>query len=864
MVFKRFLSLFIIIALLLSIPQIVFAKENQFDLINLTNEISGTAKDFKLDYDSEDDMFNNMKLSCENESYEMYIHESSLTVGIVEKKSGLRFLTNPYNAAKDPYYAGEIGESLDSQLIISYIDSQNIIKKFYSSSDCVKLGQYSIKYFKNGISVNFSLGEETEQLICPEVFLKSDFEQLLSKMDEFDADKIGYFYYYVDMKSLEDDEADELLSRFPFAKNKEIYILTELNNREQKTLDKALRSVGYDNSRYQEDMEKYNLKSTEDARPNIKLTLEYCLTDTGLTVTIPKESISFDEEVCYLQSIDVLPYFGADSEKTGKDGYLFIPDGSGAIINFANQQDTRRRMITNRVYGYDKSLNMENYKNEGEQYYLPIYGIVRNNNSAIFSIIDSGDTLSEITARLGSPNSNYYSVYNTFLYTTTEKVKMDTKVSSMNSAKEIYLNDKNVSKEDFQISYYFLTGDNANYSYMAQLYRQNLINKGMQEKELRNSLNIETLGSALYEDSFLGFTFKREAKLTKYSDNFSIIEYFNKAGIDDISLTLSGWQKNGLDSSLTNKLIFSSALGGKREYKKLQEKCDNASVQLYLGTDLFGVKYNRFFDSFIKKRDTSKRMDGKFANLSIYDVTTQKFSKDGYLVSPSKYQKYFNSLLKSAHKNSLKNINLRNFGTQLNSDFDSGKKINRSQTKELIISMLESSKENTNYAFDGSNAYILPFAKQVTNIPLGCSDYPGESNSVPFLQLVLSGCVEAVSKPVNLSGNSKSMILKCISYGVSPNYVLAYENVELLKATNYTEYYAVSFETLKESIVAEYKYFEKALSTVENSRLIDYQIISPDISLSEFANGETIVVNFGDEDFQYDDVTISAESYVIL
>ena len=863
MVVKRFICLFIITMLLLSFSLIGFAKETPSALKNVTNEISGTAGDFKLDYDSEDDMFNDMKISCENASYAMYIHEPSLTVGIVEKESGFRFLTNPYNAAKDPYYAGEIGESLDSQIIISYIDSQNSIKKFYSSSDCVKLGKYSLKYFENGISINFSIGEENEQLICPEVFLKSDFEKLLGKMDSFDAEKIEYFYRYVDMKSSEDDEIDELRSKYPFAKNKEIYILTELNNREQKILDKALRSVGYDNSRYQKDMAKYNLKAAGDSTPNIKLTLEYCLTDKGLTVTIPKESVSFNEDVCYLQSIDVLPYFGADSEETGKDGYLFIPDGSGAIINFADQQDTRRRIITNRVYGYDKALNTENYKNEGKQYYLPVYGIVRNNKSAVFSVIESGDTLSEITARLGSPNSNYYSVYNTFLYTTIEKVKMDSKVSSMNSAKEIYLNDKNVSEDDFRISYYFLTGDNANYCYMADLYRRDLTSKGMKEKEFSNRLNIETLGTALYEDTFLGFTYKSEAKLTKYSDNISIIKYFNEAGIDDITLTLSGWQKNGLDGSLTNKLNFSSALGGKSDYKKLQDKCDDMSVQLYLGTDLSGIKYNRLFDGFIKKRDNSKRIDGKYANLSIYDVTTQKFLKDGYLLSPTHYQKYFNSFVKSALKNAVKNINLRNLGTQLNSDFDSAKQINRTQTKESIIKMLKNKKE-TDFAFDGSNAYILPFAKQITNIPLECSNYPGESNSVPFLQLVLSGCVEVVSQPINLSGNSKSMILKCISYGVSPNYVLAYRNVELLKSTDYTEYYAVSFETLKESVAEDYKYFEKALTAVKNAHLVNHQIIASGILLSEFSNGKTLVVNIGNEDYQYNGVNISAESYAVL
>ncbi len=861
---KKLLSLVTALSLLLAFPCFADSeKKSESKLGNVITEIAGEKKDFTLKYASEEDMFADMKLVCENSSYAMYYHADSLAVGIADKKSGNKFLTNPFNAAADNYYSGEIAERLDSQIIVSYINSENVANKFYSSNDSVKLGQYSVRLCENGMRVEYSLGEEQEQLICPEILPKKEFESLISKMDENDSGKVEYFYYLADESTLSESEFKAIVSKYPIAKKESIYVLTELNKREQKTLDTALRSAGYDESRYNADLKKYNLSADKESTANIKLSLEYILTEDGLTVTIPRKSISFDENVCYLQSVDVLPYFGADSEATGDTGYLFIPDGSGAIISFANQNDTRRRIMTGRVYGYDKALDQTEYKNFGEQYYLPVFGIVRNNASAVFATIENGDTMSEITAMLGAPNSNYYSVYNTFLYTTVENVTMNAKVSSMNSAKKIYLHDDNVPDNDFAISYSFLSGDSANYSSMAMLYREKLKNDGMSEKSISQNIDIKTVGTALYEDSILGFTVKKEAKLTAYTDNIKMSEYFNEHGIDNTSFNLTGWQKYGLDSGITNKLSYSGTLGGRKAFTNMLKQYSEKKSDIYLNIDICGVRYNRTFDGFMKKRDTAKMMNGKYADLSLYDAATQKLIKKGFLVSPSRYGNFIKSFIKSADKNSITNINLTTLGVELNSDFDSGKNYNREQSKNNLTALLENVSKKHNLAFDGANAYVLPFASRITDVPSKCSEYPGETASVPFLQLAVGGCVKCISEPLNLSGVSKTMLLNCVAYGMSPSYTLAYENVEQLKLTDYTDYYAVNFETLKGTVVSDYEYVKEAFNKVDGSRLVSHNILADGVSRSTFENGTVIYVNAGKTEYAVGNIKIAAESYLV-
>lgn len=68
------------------------------------------------------------------------------------------------------------------------------------------------------------------------------------------------------------------------------------------------------------------------------------------------------------------------------------------------------------MYGRDGAAS-QTEPAEGEPYYLPVFGIVRNNRTALFAVIESGDAGSEITAKLGEPNGRYYTVYNTFSWT---------------------------------------------------------------------------------------------------------------------------------------------------------------------------------------------------------------------------------------------------------------------------------------------------------------------------------------------------------------------------------------------------------------------------------------------------------------
>lgn len=122
---------------------------------------------------------------------------------------------------------------------------------------------------------------------------------------------------------------------------------------------------------------------------------------------------------------------------------------------------------------------------------------------------------------------------------------------------------------------------------------------GMTEKELAQAgIAIETLGTALYPADFLGFTYDAQAEFTAYNQNISIMSELLDSGVENLSVQLSGWQKNGLDAGISNKVRLSNALGGKKDFKKLLGYAADNDISLYPDADLLFVTKDRLFDGF--------------------------------------------------------------------------------------------------------------------------------------------------------------------------------------------------------------------------------------------------------------------------
>lgn len=101
--------------------------------------------------------------------------------------------------------------------------------------------------------------------------------------------------------------------------------------------------------------------------------------------------ILFDEIREYgetrIVEVKLLPYFGAG--KTGEEGFLFVPDGSGAIVDFGNTRSWASG-YAKQVYGRDPAKSDYAYASSQEQVYMPVYGVCRE-GSAFLAVLSRGD-----------------------------------------------------------------------------------------------------------------------------------------------------------------------------------------------------------------------------------------------------------------------------------------------------------------------------------------------------------------------------------------------------------------------------------------------------------------------------------------
>ena len=159
----------------------------------------------------------------------------------------------------------------------------------------------------------------------------------------------------------------------------------------------------------------------------LRLAVEYSFNDDGsLTVSIPSNSITFDDVKYMVTDIEVLPYFGAGNLKN--EGYLFIPDGSGAIIDyddFWNDEFKTNLAVDLTIYGDDYTFSSPSGFHK-EQVITPVYGIVSTENAnrlsslvssqesfknGYLAIIEEGASLSSLHFRFGGPRHHYANAY---------------------------------------------------------------------------------------------------------------------------------------------------------------------------------------------------------------------------------------------------------------------------------------------------------------------------------------------------------------------------------------------------------------------------------------------------------------------
>lgn len=207
--------------------------------------------------------------------------------------------------------------------------------------------------------------------------------------------------------------------------------------------------------------------------------VQVTLTEKGLEVLIPEDSIvEAGDTAIRLQSVYIYPFLGS-SYGCDNEGYLFVPDGCGALIS-TGQQTIATENYEKQIYGSDLGMgsftgsDSEAMLKAAEEIYMPVFGsILEEGGHGIAGIVSRGDEYCRIAAYVSGIRTPYNLIMPKFVLRQTYQMKLDQSGSSLTA------NQEKRNPGDLCVTYVLLTGQEADYVGIAHAYRQWLLEQGV-------------------------------------------------------------------------------------------------------------------------------------------------------------------------------------------------------------------------------------------------------------------------------------------------------------------------------------------------------------------------------------------------
>lgn len=560
--------------------------------------------------------------------------------------------------------------------------------------------------------------------------------------------------------------------------------------------------------------------------------------------------MSVNVDVDYnITSIQLLPFFGAGYfEETG---YCFVPDGCGALINFGKGKEPYG-VYSAPIYGSYKDTKM--YYGITDTARLPVFGIKREDN-AFLGVVDENEAaamVGVIPAGLESSYTNCYTILRCKILETGAGIS-DTQPMTPLIPDE---------SKDYGVTYYFLQGEQANYSGMAAKYRQILIeNKNMPkigENVADGSFYVKVYGGVKKEKSIMGIPRTVLEPLTTFDDIRKINERLTDSGISQIVYQYINWQPLGQMGKIMKKTSFDSKLGSKNDFKKLSEELSYSNAAIYLDADFVnyakgGNGVNRFGDA-VKAPDQSPAFMTQTKNPKL------NIGKRWYLLDGSSAVRVFGRFFESFEKINGEQISLSSVSNYVYANnASSGTK--RGVLPEKWTELM--SMAGGRVMSEEANAYAFPKSAHIVAAPDSSSGNLLFDEEIPFYQMSIHGAVAYSSPAFNNSGDISNSFLKAVEYGAAPMYVWIGQDSSKVKDTDLNYIYSAGFEDWLDIAAEQYRRFKPLYDRVKESAIKEHACLSDGVYHTVYENGTEVIVNYSDEDYVGDGFTVGTMDFVV-
>lgn len=577
--------------------------------------------------------------------------------------------------------------------------------------------------------------------------------------------------------------------------------------------------------------------------------------DGSITACIPESSIYENADNKKIGNIYVFPLLGS-SRLGEKEGYMFVPDGNGALIYLDDKDGRFDSGYVQKVYGSDigvgesyvLSLLWDSYEthNDAEMILAPVYGMVHTDDEmGYLAIIESGDEEASIYA---TPNGAY-SDYN---WITAAFRKCTTYIQPTSNSGGSVTKVTDRIKYDINVRYMFVDGADANYTGLAKRYRDYLIEKDELVKvEDDFKVRLDFLGLDV-ENWML---WKKDAPVTTVDNIREIYTDLESEGVTDILSIYKGWQDGGIFDLPVTSYDVDSSIGGARELSKLMDECEGKNIDFYLFTD--GVRANT--ETGNTTFDTVKKMDKRLYTEDTYQNVYREF----VYWTPQKSLQNLQLLQKNFVKKGVNKIALSEIGNTMFTYTMGDTMQTRLVSKYLYGEALRQISENMDLMLEAPVQCYWQYAKAIVDMPIADSDYIYTDQSVPFLSIALKGILPMYGDYVNFEANEREYFLKLVETGIYPSFYLTYENPSELIYTNSSDVYTAQYSVYRDQILNYYDELSEVSEHTKGSMIVNHEITDTGVTIVTYDNGVKLYINYDETEHKAEDVTVPALSYVI-
>jgi len=584
------------------------------------------------------------------------------------------------------------------------------------------------------------------------------------------------------------------------------------------------------------------------------IVMEVTLDGDSVLVNIPvsgiKETAITGENGSAMLSLSVLNSFGAAKE--GEEGYIVVPDGSGAVINFDNRK-TNAAVYSGQVYGRDFTVTQEFAPPVNEQVYLPVYGIVRKNgekgDNALVAVAEKGDENAVIRANVSRQSAtSYNAAWFDFNMRTSDSYYIGTRTTKL----DVY-EGGGIKTGDIAVRYYPIAGKDLNYANVAATYREHLIKReGLKVKTQNNAAPyyLTVNGGTVKTHSIAGFPVDLQTAGTTYKQAKEIIESLKNGGVTNLTATYNDFNTAGIKREVSDGADFSAKLGGEKQYKALNGYASQNGFKLYPALNF--MAYFKSGNGYSFLLNSSKQVSKSYAGQTQYEYafgTADKIKDAWTVLSPYYFPKVFDNLQSSLTTEGIDSISLNTATYMLYSDFSrknpfGSSYFNRRDTVEVLTDGYKKlNGAGISILAQSANAYALPYVDAITNVPLYSSNYDIFDADIPFYEMVIHGVIPYTTKPFNKSADADKLRLLALSSGTPMHYDFIYANPNEFSDSDYNQKFYANYKGWLDKSLKEYRLFDELISDLSDQTITAYRILSVYEYETAFENGKTVYVN---------------------